>query len=219
MAKKKTKKAAKRKGRTAASTAAHQVTREELQDALVCTIGGEASLRFVEVYLTNPTKPAQEFVISAFTATSDGSKAGHDEETLHILRDYFVQNDYEEMPYSRVVGRIIDVLLNHRGHKTCSGGDVFYVLLDETPDQSGCDPKDYELMTPTKSGRWYDVDNNAGRKNVDNRLKGLKEGGWVTLPRKKGYVLTTKGRLLFDGWPDLAEIPGLKLMPPPRPTT
>lgn len=215
---KKQKKAVKRKGRAKASTAAPLVTREELQDALVCTISGEASLRFVEVYLPNPTTPVQEFVVTTFEPAPADPKAEDEEEQYrNLLRNFLVQKDCKGMPYLRVVGRIIDVLLNHRGHKTCSGGDVFYVLLNEAPTQSGCDPNDYRLLKPTRHGHVFDVTRGPGRKNVDNRLKSMKKYGWVALPRTNGYVLTPGGLLLFSGWPDLTEIPGLTLIPPPRP--
>jgi hypothetical protein len=220
MAKKKKKNAVKQKAGPIASTAAPQVTREELQDALVCTISGEASLRFVEVCLPNPTKPVQTFTVSMYEGAPAVPEPEHDEGlAIASLQDLFKQFDSGHMPHMRVVGRIIDVLLHHRGFKTCSAGDVFYVLLDEAPSQSGCDPKDYRLVTPTRNRRVFDITRNPGRKNLDNRLKGLKEGGWVTLPRRNGYVLTRKGQQLFNGWPDLAEIPGLTLIPPPRPTT
>jgi hypothetical protein len=217
---KKHKKAVKRKRTTAASAAASLVTREELQDALIVTIGGEASLSFAEVYLPNPTTPAQEFVVTMYEPAPAVTKAERDEGlATTALRDLFRQKDFSEMPYMRVVGRIIDILVHHRGFTTCSGGDVFHVLLKETPSQSGCDPNDYELAKPTRHGHVFDVTQSPGRKTVDNRLKRLKEDGWVTLPRKNGYVLTPKGRLLFDGWPDLAEIPGLTLIPAPTPAT
>lgn len=217
---KKQKKAVTRKGRAKASTAAPLVTREELQDALLCTISGEASLRFVEVYLPNPTTPAQEFVVTMYEPAPAGTKAERDEGlATTALRDLFRQEDFSDMPYMRVVGRIIDILVHHRGFTTCSGGDVFYVLLSEIPGQSGCDPKDYRLAKPTRHGRDFDITLSPGRKNVDNRLKRLKKDGWVTLPRTNGYVLTPKGRLLFSGWPELAEIPGLTLIPAPTHAT
>jgi hypothetical protein len=217
MAKKK-KKAVKRKVGPTASKAAPRVTREELRDSLFFTIGGEASLGFVEAHLPNTTKPVQEFVVSVFEKTPEVSRPTDGADDLRFSRELLVRYDSNNKPYKRVIGRIIDVLLHHRGFKTCSGGDVFYVLLDEAPSQSGCDPNDFRLVKPSKFGRWYDVNNNAGRKSVDNRLAQLRTDGLVSLPHKNGYVLTPDGERIFNGWPDLSEIPGLSLTLPPRPT-
>lgn len=217
MAKKK-KKIVKRKVGPAASTAAPQVTREELQDSLFFTIGGEASLGFVELHLPNATKPVQEFTVSVFEKTPEVARPSHGADDLRFIREFIVRYDSRNKPYKRVIGRIIDVLLHHRGFRTCSAGDVFYVLLDEVPDQSDCDPKHYIATRPTRKGRLYDVTRHPGRKNVDNRLADLRKDGLVALPRKKGYVFTSDGERVFNGWPDLSEIPGLSLTPPPRPT-
>jgi hypothetical protein len=217
MAKKKKKKAAKRKVGKAVSGAASTCTAQELQDAFVCTIIGEAAAGFCEVYSYIPTTPVQEFAVNVFSGATAPSASDVDQpDPLTLLREYFASKDSYDMPSLRVVGRILDVLLNHRGRKACTGGDVFYVLLKETPSQSGCDPKDYKLASPTRYGRLYDITRPPGRKTVDNRLEKLRKDKWAD--HKKGYVLTPKGKLLFDGWPDLSEIPGLSLTLPPRPT-
>jgi hypothetical protein len=216
MAKKKKKKATKRSVRRSHSKADNHCTREELRDAFRCTVGGEASLGFVEVCNAATTKPVQEFIVNVFAPAKERSDSEHGGlDVLAILREDFVMHDFAEMPYLRVVGRILDVLLNHRGKETCSAGIVFHVLLDEAPSQSGCDPNDYKLPKPTLNGYRYEVTQQPGRKKVDNRLAKLREKGWAD--HIKGYVLTPKGKLLFDGWPDLSEIPGLSLTPPLRP--
>ena len=217
MAKKKKKKAAKRKVGKAVSRAASMCTAQELQDAFVCTIIGEAAAGFCEVYSCSPTTPVQEFAVNVFSGATASSAPDVDQpDPLTVLRECVARNDSYDMPSLRVVGRILDVLLNHRGAKACTAGDVFYVLLEETPSQSGCDPKDYKLAKPTRHRRWYDITRDPGRRTVNNRLEKLRKDRWAD--HKKGYVLTAEGRLIFNGWPELSEIPGLSLMPPPRPT-
>jgi hypothetical protein len=159
----------------------------------------------------------QEYTAKAPDVAPGGpTSEDRERKAFQMLRSLFTRTDMPNMPYMRVVGRIIEILTRHRGSKTCSAGDVFHILLDEAPGQSGCDPKEYIATRPTRKGRLYDVTRQPGRKSVDSRLNKLQAEGWVT--HKQGYVLTDDGKLLFDGWPDLSEIPGLSLTLPPRPT-
>ena len=50
-------------------------------------------------------------------------------------RDRLVERDRADRPYLRVVGRVAHILLNSRGFRTISAGDVFMVFLVEISEQ------------------------------------------------------------------------------------
>lgn len=190
-----------------------------LDAALYVTIAGETALQLVEYVHAPVTQPIQDFVVQMQEVSARPSDAVHDfGRARDLAREIFQAHDQREMPYLRVVGRILDELLNHRRFTTCSGGDVYYVLLDELQEQL---PAAHQ-QRPSPSGSRFDRTRNPGRRAIDNRLRDLKgasrEKGkgsgpaWVETTTttqggaEQGYRLTEDGLWLFDGWPELPEL-------------
>lgn len=184
-----------------------------LDAALLVTYGGEAALGIVEY-----SHPPATQAIQGFTQRVQEVSARPSDPALNsyrardIARYYFQKNDKHE-PYLRVVGRVLDELLNHRGKNTCSAGDVYLVLLEETP---------LNLPAAHRQSRPFNKTLNPGRKVIFNRLTELQS---QSLPvgeepieplvvtdsttqggARTGNKLTVVGRWLFDGWPELPEL-------------
>lgn len=194
-----------------------------LRDAAVFTLGGEACLGLVQYAHADPASAIRAFPVEIQDVGAHGTAAmpGYDAESLlGILREYFSLKD-NDTPLLKVIGRILDVLLNYRGYSSCSSGDVLYVLLKETPAFLPYDAKDYKLSTPTKYGRDYDVTRDPASRTIKNRINKLVDEQWVSKADatnvKSGVILTVRGQLLFDGWPHLRDIPNLELESPAGP--
>jgi hypothetical protein len=219
MAKKKkkaVKKAAKKSARRI--TTAPAATEAELQDALLVTWAAEGVLGACEYRDFGIFSIVRPFPVTVEQVSSRSSTAEetNGERGLDYARRQFARRDYADMPYLRVYGRVMEILLNHRRFQTCSAGDVFRVFLAEIPGQL---KEDYRQGTPLP-GKDYDVAEQPGRKTFNNRMKKLSDEELVraTVTRGSGreedYVLTEDGQILFDGWPALSDIPGLELHAP-----
>ena len=189
-----------------------------LDAALYVTYASEAALGLVEYSHAPSTQVIQGFTATVQEVSSRPSDPGeNNDRALQLTREIFQQHDYREQPYLRVIGRVLDELRNHRRKETCSGGDVFYVLLKELRDELPATHR----QTP-QAGRDFNRTLHPGRRSVDNRLKNLKgesrEDGkgsgpaWVMTTvttqggAEQGFRLTEEGQWLFDGWPELPEL-------------
>lgn len=236
MAKKK-KKAAKKVAKKTVSRAAAQVeaseaemsscTDQELVTAEVVTAGGhlmaglateiirEIEARGINVadLLHTAVANLQCSQMTARVSGEENADAG-----LDLARRRFIRDDFDEKPYLRVYGRVMEVLLNHRGFRTCTAGDVFHVFLVEIPDEI---PEHYQQTPPP--GQQVSFSTGVGRRTFNNRMERMVQEELarptVTLDsgRDEDFVLTQDGLTLFDGWPRLSDIPGLELDGPVRP--
>jgi hypothetical protein len=191
-----------------------------LDAALLVTFGGEAMFRVVEYSHAPATQTIQEFAVHVQEVSARPSDPGanDDRDLLRLAQRIFQAYDKREQPYLRTIGRVLDELLNHRRYRTCSGGDVYYVLLDELPDEL---PAAHQQVLEVGQ-RDFNRTLNPGRRSVDNRLRELKgesrEDGRGSGPAyvattsttrggaEQGYMLTEDGQWLFDGWPELPEL-------------
>ncbi len=180
---------------------------------------GEAAYRVVEYVHAPCTEPIQDFVVQIQdVSTRPSDPYVNSDRARELTREIFEAHDQREMPYLRVIGRVLDELLNHRRFTTSSGGDVYYVLLDEL---SGQIPRAHR-QTRRSITPHFNKTENPGRRIVDNRLRALKgknqEDGKGSGPAyvettsttrggaEQGYRLTEDGNWLFDGWPELPEL-------------
>ena len=190
-----------------------------LDAAIFVTYGGEALLGLVECRLPPATQAIQAFTVTVQEVSSRPSDpALNSYRARDIARHSFQSHDQRQQPYLRVIGRVLDELLNHRRYRTCSGGDVYYVLLDELPDEL---PAAHQQVLEVGQ-RDFNRTLNPGRRSVDNRLRELKgesrEDGRGSGPAyvattsttqggaEQGFRLTEEGQWLFDGWPELPEL-------------
>lgn len=225
MAKKKSAKTAKKaaKKKVSGAAAAREVNEAELHPAAVVTWGAEGLLGAVEylhfdINTAVNTFPVTVQEVSAAGRTTGEINAGR---ALVRLRLIFEETDYDETPYLRVVGKVVEVLTVHRAQRRrkdhCSIGEVFLVFLAEIPQHSPYAPADYRLSKPTRRGNQFAVTRNPGKTMIAGRLRVLKDQGWVTAAGttrsggERGYRLSEDGRMLFNGWPDVS---GLHLDPP-----
>lgn len=221
MAKKKAAKAVKKAAKKRVTgAAALELNDAELLSAAVVTWGAEGLLGAVE-YLhfdINAAVNAFSVTVQEVSATRGSNRAGNVDAGLDLLHRWFIRRDFDDKPYLRVYGRVMEVLLNHRGFQTCTAGDVFHVFLVEIPDEI---PEHYQQTPPP--GQQVSFSTGVGRRTFNNRMERMVQDELarptVTLDsgRDEDFVLTPDGLTLFDGWPDLREIPGLELDGPVRP--
>ena len=187
----------------------------------IVTYGGEVISSLFEFQVSSDAQTIQDFVENVHmpeVPARPSDPGENNDRALQLTREIFQQHDYREQPYLRVIGRVLDELLNHRQKETCSGGDVFYVLLKELRDEL---PATHRQVL-TASQPEFNKTRNPGRRVIDNRLKNLKgesrEDGkgsgpaWVMTTvttqggAEQGFRLTEEGQWLFDGWPELPEL-------------
>jgi hypothetical protein len=217
MAKKKAKvaKKAAKKVATRAARPSSQCSDEELRESRVVTAGGEATVDLVGYIGSDTAAFIAPFPVMMQEVTV--IPAENEARALTWLREEIETNDYDETPYLRVVGRVVHVLTVRRRKVTCSGGDVFRVFLGEIPQHSPYAPAEYRLQRPTKRGNVFDITQEPGRTKIKDRLSDLKNKKYAQTAKAtrvgdgRGYMLTQRGLVVFDGWP---EVEGLELDPP-----
>lgn len=233
MAKKKAakavKKAAKRKKKRASGAAAQvetpeaevgSCTNQELQAAGIVTTGGELAAGLADVMNAAVQAAVQAAVHQAVRGWLDeranvneqqaARQATQHEGYVHSLRSLLLRKD-SRLPYLRFLGRVAEILLHHRGFTTISAGTVYAVFLEEIPRHL---PPEYRPSTAAEQD--LSATTNDGRRTFNNRMKDLRTAGFVRPTTMKGnrpedLVLTDCGASVFDGWPDLRDIPGLEL--------
>jgi hypothetical protein len=227
MAKKKkaAKTAGKKKASEPASGEAQEVAEagscsdQELETAGVVTTAGEltaglhavvsdAVQRAVREWLdSRPSSRLQSSQPSARVSGEENGQSG-----WGYARRQFERRDDGDLPHLRFVGRVIDILLNHRRFQTCTTGDIFRVFLVEIPNQLEVNHQQHPVP-----GRDVDVTMQPARRTFNNRMDRLCEEELIQptitreTGRREGYILTEDGQNMFDGWPPLSDIPGLQL--------
>jgi hypothetical protein len=216
MAKKK-KKAAKKASGAAAGL---EFNEAELHSAEIVMCGAEGLLRSVE-YLhfdINAVFNAFPVTVQEVSQTGGTSGAVNVDAGLDLLHRWFIRRDFYDMPYLRVFGRVMGILLNHRGFQTCTAGDVFMVFLVEIPAHM-----EEHHRQNLADGQEVDVSMQPARRTFNNRMERMCREQLarptVTLEagRDEAYVLMEDGQTLFGDWPPLNDIPGLELHGPVTP--
>ena len=142
----------------------------------------------------------------------------HADPGLEVAQWLFTQHEFRDKPYLRVFGRVMEILLHHRGFQTCTAGDIFRVFLAEIPEQL----KEHHRQT-LRFGSDFDITRQPARRTFNGRMERLRRYrlAQATTTRESGrdedYVLTARGQTLFDGWPDLEDIPELTYEGPATP--
>lgn len=200
---------------------------QELQAAGVVASAGELMARIGEAVNAAVQQAVREVFNSLTSGGLERAPASgrilRDEDVARLLNHYreeFQLHD-QDVPYLRVVGKVVEVLTVHRAKRRrkdhCSVGEVFLVFLVEIPQHSPYDPNEYRLPKPTRRGNRFAVTRDPGKTMIAGRLQKLKRKGYLTAAGttrsggERGYRLSENGRVLFDGWPD---VPGLQLDPP-----
>ena len=144
-----------------------------LDAAIIVTYGGEAIMGLVECRLASAAQTVQEFTVNVQEVSASISAAGENSHTdRNLARRFFQHFDFQEQPYLRVIGRVLDELLNHRRFESCSGGDVYRTLLEEILEEL---PPAHRTVRRLPNGSLDVTD--SGRRLIDKRLKNLKDGG------------------------------------------
>jgi hypothetical protein len=220
MAKKKKKAAKKAVTNEASGAAAAQAGSEaELQAAAVVTWGGEGLLGAVEYRDFDISTFVSDFPVTVEQVSVSSSTAGerNAQDGWEYARRQFVRRDFADMPFLRVFGRVAEILLNHRRFQTITVGDVFRVFLVEISNQLEVHHRQNSPTGQPPSVSQADVSTGEGRKTFNNRMKRLYDEDLVrptvtrASGRKENNILTKDGQNMFDGWPELSEIPGLEL--------
>lgn len=226
MAKRKAAKTAKKVAKKKASEPEAQVeateaeagscTDQELQAAGIVTTGGELAAGLADVVNAAVQAAVHQAVRGWLDARATANEqqatqqTALNEEYVDSLRSLLLLRD-SRLPYLRFLGRVAEILLHHRGFKTISAGTVYAVFLEEIPEHI---PPEYR--PPTAAEQDLSATTNDGRRTFNNRMKDLRTAGFVRPTTMKGnrpedLVLTDCGASVFDGWPDLRDIPGLEL--------
>jgi hypothetical protein len=221
--KKTAKKAAKKKPSGVAATSVN--TDAELQAAAVVTWAAEGVLGAVEYRDFDISAVVSGFPVTIEQISTGSSTAGerNGENGWEYARRQFARRDFRDRPFLRVVGRVAEILLNHRRFKTCKITDVSTVFLAEIPDQLEVHhrqnpPRGQQLSIDTVDASAW-----VGKKTFAERITRLCDEDLIrpTSPLSQGaatkYVLTDEGQNMFDGWPPLTDIPGLELDGPITP--
>lgn len=235
--KKAAKKVAKKKSlaaaaRTPEGSEVSSCSDQELLAAGVVDAGGTLMAGLAEAFLSaleargidvrQMTETALATVLRGRTGSRKSSEE-NERQGWDYAREQLCRSDFADMPYVRVVGRVAEILLNHRRFETCTIGDVIKVFLVEIPEQLEVHhrpnlPTGQQLSVDTADAGTFD-----GKKTFANRMAWLCDKQLLrpTSPPSQGiatnFVLTEKGQNMFDGWPDLSEIPGLELEGPVQP--
>lgn len=211
MAKKKKKKDAKK----AVGGVQISLSREQLEAAGLVTAGGELAAGLLEAVGLGVQHAVEALVASRGAQSTPEAAGEHDtvERLVWLFRNMLQAKD-SRRPYLRVIGRVAEILLHHRGFETISAGDVYLVFLAEIPGEM---PEAYR-QTP-HPGEAFSVSTGEGRKTFNNRIRELRGFRLIEATATKGnrqedHVLTEEGARVFDGWPELTEIPGLELQRP-----
>jgi hypothetical protein len=126
---------------------------------------------------------------------------------LRLLRHFIVQNDTDDLPFARVVGRVVAILTGPGGRGSCTVMPIAATLLlllrehlDPEHRQVGRNRQSIDVTEPNLQGVLYD------------RLTKLRSRRWGMLQMAstgRGYQLTEDGRFVFNAWPeDIAFDPG-----------
>ena len=222
----KQKKRAARKGTkgTTARKLSYTITTADVQTAALVVSGAECVLGAIEYIHFDIQWAVSEVPVSMHNVPASERVTGeaNADSGWTYSRNQLTRKDFADRPYLRVFGRVMEILLNHRRRQTCTAGDVFRVFLVEIPGQL----EENHRQNPPP-GQKFDVTKPTGRKTFNNRMRRMceEELAESTVTRESGqdgnYVLTENGQRMFDGWPDLEDIPGLTYegpaTPEPRP--
>jgi hypothetical protein len=117
---------------------------------------------------------------------------------VRLLREACIQNDVAEMPFIRVIGRILHILTVDGGKGSCAVGPIAVALLLFL--EKHLDP---EHRQPGTSRDTIDVTEMRLQRLLYNRLGRLiKRRYALQLKSLGGYQLTEDGRFVFRDWPE-----------------
>jgi hypothetical protein len=192
----------------------------DLRFAAVVTSAAEGMLGTVD-YLhfdINTVVNAFPVTVQEVSAARGTSGAGNADAGVDLLHRWFIRRDFDDKPYLRVFGRVMEIMLNHRRFETVTAGDVFKFFLIEISDQL-----EEHHRQNLDDGQEVDVSTRGGRKNFNNRMARMCEEQlarptvWQESGKGENFVLTEDGQTLFGDWPLLTDIPGLELQGPVTP--
>ncbi len=204
-------------------------TRGELNAAAVVRQVAEVVLRTVGVLNVDYAAIINELlsILQRGRAIEQVTGEANADSGWTYARSRLTRKDFADKPFLRVFGRVAEILLNHRQFQTITAGDVFRVFLVEI---SAHLEEHHRQNSPTgqpPSVSQADASTGEGRRTFNERMERLYDEDLIrpTVIRASGkkekYVLTEDGQNMFDGWPDLADIPGLTYegpaTPEPRP--
>ena len=123
------------------------------------------------------------------------------EKAVAFLRRFIEQQDEDEKPFVRVVGRIVYILTGEGGRSTCTATPIFVALLlhlrehlDPVHRQSGTNRQAIDVTAPNL------------QRVVYRRLEKLASKKWLEMLQQgvddRDYWLTEDGRFVFNGWPE-----------------
>ena len=232
MAKKKRKAAKKKASGVEAEVEVASCSDQELEAAAVVTTAGALATRVGEALLTALEARGINVaeLMDAALASPQRSEpsdpvnnAPNLQPICESLKAILMENESAAKSYVRIVGRVAEILLNHRLFQTITTGDVFKVFLVEIPAHLEESHRQNLPRVQQLSVNTARVSTGEGRKTFNNRMKRLHRYRLIepTVTRASGrnenYVLTEAGQSVFDGWPPLSDIPGLELDGPVRP--
>ena len=121
-------------------------------------------------------------------------------QAVRLIRQFVEACDTDEMPFTRVVGRVAYILTVDGGKETCTVTPIAVALLlylrqhlDNEHHQHGITRQTIDVTESKLQGLLYD------------RLNKLCSRPWCALEKAtgpRGYRLTDDGRFVFNGWPE-----------------
>ena len=121
-------------------------------------------------------------------------------QTVRVMRRFIVSCDTDEMPFTRVVGRVAYILTVEGGKEACTVAPIAVAFLlylrqhlEVTHRQTIINRQAIDATESNLQGLLYD------------RLKKLCSRPWCALEKAtgaRGFRLTDDGRFVFNGWPE-----------------
>ena len=101
----------------------------------------------------------------------------HADPGLEVAQWLFTQHEFRDKPYLRVFGRVMEILLHHRGFQTCTAGDIFRVFLAEIPEQLKEHPRQFVGGSRGASSKHEGPTHHSLKKNINISVLGRSGSG------------------------------------------